>query len=140
MENVTGFIERDSSGVTLEVVNIGCYSEVLAYDNSTRSFPVRTNISNETCPIIIGEQLNSIENLVCTYVFSLINVAYVATNTSPTVGPDATAIVVGVLMVMAVMAVIFMIVVILLCKWKRCPCVRGSVDKIPCTVIDTMAR
>ena len=63
MRNVTGFIERDSNGVTLEVANIGCYSEVLAYDNSTRSFPVRTNISNETCPIIIGEQLNSIENL-----------------------------------------------------------------------------
>ena len=31
VENVTGFIERDSNGVTLEVANIGCYSEVLAY-------------------------------------------------------------------------------------------------------------
>ena len=54
VENVTGFIERDSNGVTLEVANIGCYSEVLAYDNSTRSIPIRTNISltdisNEAC-------------------------------------------------------------------------------------------
>ena len=52
MENVTGFIERDSNGVTLEVANIGCYSEVLAYDNSTGSLPVKTNISSETCPAI----------------------------------------------------------------------------------------
>ena len=60
VENVTGFIERDSNGVTLEVANIGCYSEVLAYDNSTGSLPVRTNISltdisNEACPSIGGE-------------------------------------------------------------------------------------
>ena len=34
MENVT---ERDSSGVTLEVANIGCYSEVLAYEVTTMS-------------------------------------------------------------------------------------------------------
>ena len=60
VENVTGFIERDSNGVTLEVANIGCYIEVLAYDNSTGSLPVRTDISqiditNEMCPIVSGE-------------------------------------------------------------------------------------
>ena len=52
VENVTGFIERDINGVTLEVANIGCYSEVLAYDHGTGSLPVNTNISNETCPAI----------------------------------------------------------------------------------------
>ena len=30
VENVTGFIERDSNGVTREVANIACYIEVLA--------------------------------------------------------------------------------------------------------------
>ena len=50
VENVTGFIERDSNGVTLEMANIGCYSEVLAYDDSIGSLPVRTNISSESCP------------------------------------------------------------------------------------------
>ena len=50
VENVTGFIERDSNRVTLEVANIGSYSEVLAYDDSIGSLPVTTNISNGTCP------------------------------------------------------------------------------------------
>ena len=60
MENVTGFIERDSNGVTLEVANIGCYSEVLAYDNPTISkiLPVRTSIiTSDTCPIITGNTI-----------------------------------------------------------------------------------
>ena len=54
MENVTGFIERDSNGVTLEVANIGSYSEVLAYDNTTidEILPVKTSIINsDMCPI-----------------------------------------------------------------------------------------
>ena len=57
VENVTGFIERDSNGVTLEVANIGCYSEVLAYDNTTINeiLPVRTSINtNDTCLITTG--------------------------------------------------------------------------------------
>ena len=61
VENVTGFIERDSNGVTLEVANIGSYSEVLAYDKySIESLPVRTNISNEACPSIniVGKLLS----------------------------------------------------------------------------------
>ena len=58
VENVTGFIKRDSNGVTLEVANIGCYSEVLAYDNSTGSIPVKTNILlTETCSSIGGKSL-----------------------------------------------------------------------------------
>ena len=61
VENVTGFIERDVNGVTLEVANIGCYSEVLAYDNATTTIEilrVRTSINtNDTCPITTGKQL-----------------------------------------------------------------------------------
>ena len=58
VENVTGFIERDSNGVTLEVANIGCYSEVLAYDSCTGSLPVKTNIPlTETCSSIGGKSL-----------------------------------------------------------------------------------
>ena len=53
VENVTGFIERDSNGVTLEVANIGCYGEVIAYDNATINeiLPVRTSITDEACII-----------------------------------------------------------------------------------------
>ena len=58
VENVTGFIERDS---TQEVVTIGCYSEVLAYANTTTTtidHPVRTSINtSDTCPITTGKQL-----------------------------------------------------------------------------------
>ena len=65
VENVTGFIERDSDGVTLEVPNIGCYSEVLAYDNDTITgfLLVRTSIiTSDTCPITTaGKQLHPIE-------------------------------------------------------------------------------
>ena len=53
VENVTGFIERDSNG--LEVANIGCYSEVLAYDNNTRSLAVKASIivTSAICPTTI---------------------------------------------------------------------------------------
>ena len=37
VENVTGFIERDSNGVTLEVANIDCYIKLLTYDVTTRN-------------------------------------------------------------------------------------------------------
>ena len=49
VENVTGFIERDSH-VTLELGD-GCYSEVLAYDwekdNSTGIVPQRAQVTND---------------------------------------------------------------------------------------------
>ena len=45
VENVTGFIERDSNGVTLEMDNIGCYSEVLAYENITGVLPFNKSIN-----------------------------------------------------------------------------------------------
>ena len=64
VENVTGFIERDSNGVTLEVANIGCYSEVLAYEVTTRSRyqlapedRALPSISSELCPISTGEKV-----------------------------------------------------------------------------------
>ena len=48
VENMTGFIEGDSNGATLEVANIGCYSDVLAYDiNSIGSLPVRTSVNSK---------------------------------------------------------------------------------------------
>ena len=60
VENVTGFIERDSNGVTLEVANIGCYREVLAYDN-IESLPVITDISHIIlCLVTTGKQLSII--------------------------------------------------------------------------------
>ena len=50
LEDVTGFIERDSQGVSIMIDNLGCYSEVMAHDNTTGSLPVRTSIlTNETC-------------------------------------------------------------------------------------------
>ena len=60
VENVTGFIERDSNGGTLEVANIGCYGEVLAYENTTIDdiLPVRTSIiTSDTCPITTGNTI-----------------------------------------------------------------------------------
>ena len=62
VENVTGFIERDSNGVTLEVANIGCYSEVLAYDDNSINeiIPVRTGINHsefEACIITTGKAI-----------------------------------------------------------------------------------
>ena len=55
VENVTDFIQRDSN-VYIEVANIGCYSEVLAYDNTTigEILPVRTSIIDEACLITTG--------------------------------------------------------------------------------------
>ena len=60
VENVTGFIERGSNGVTLEVANIGSYSEVLAHDNTTISeiLPIRTSINtSDMCLITTGNTI-----------------------------------------------------------------------------------
>ena len=57
MGNITGTIKRtNSEGDLLNISNIGCYKEVLAYDwesdNTTGTISIRENInSNETCPI-----------------------------------------------------------------------------------------
>ena len=61
VENVTGFIERDSNGVTLEVANIGCYSEVLAYDDIIINgiFSVRTSINHSEACLITGKAINT---------------------------------------------------------------------------------
>ena len=53
VENVTGFIEREDS---LEVTNIGCYREVLAYDNNTEFLPVNKS-TNDISDICNGKQL-----------------------------------------------------------------------------------
>ena len=54
VENVTGFIEKDGN-VTLEVADIGSYSEVLGYDDDTGSLdlPIKARITNETCLLMI---------------------------------------------------------------------------------------
>ena len=49
--NITGIINRTSSeGVLIDVPNIGCYREVLAFDlesdNTTGTLPVRRNITS----------------------------------------------------------------------------------------------
>ena len=57
-ENMTGFIERDSQGVSIMIDNLGCYSEVMAHDNTTGSLPVRTStLTNETCHIYTSKEL-----------------------------------------------------------------------------------
>ena len=39
VQSEAGFIKRDSYGVTLEVADIGIYSEILAYDITSRNVP-----------------------------------------------------------------------------------------------------
>ena len=56
MENVTGFIERGSNKVTLEMVDVGCYNEVLAYDNTTIFFlseQASTLVKDAPSPLVI---------------------------------------------------------------------------------------
>ena len=60
LEDVTGFIERDSQGVSIMIDNLGCYSEVMAHDNTTGSLPVRASIlTNETCHIYTSKELDN---------------------------------------------------------------------------------
>ena len=101
MENVTGFIERDSNGVTREVVNIGCYSEVLAYDNATTTtinHPVRTIINtSDTCPITTGKQLLLKIPAFCMLTLTLASPPDPSTTTPPpSGGPNVAAIVGGI--------------------------------------------
>ena len=120
VENVTGFIERDSNGVTLEVANIGCYSEVLAYENTTINeiLPVRTSINtNETCPIVTGKQLPlkiPILRAFCMLTLTLASPPDPSTTTPPpSGGPNVGAIVGGI--VGGVLALIAVLVVVLCC-------------------------
>ena len=74
VNNVAGFIERDSNEVTLEVANIGCYSEVLAYDSTTIDdiLPVRTRINTSSvCPITTGNYVHYIYISLVGYTFCL---------------------------------------------------------------------
>ena len=125
MENVTGFIERDSNGVTLEVANIGCYGEVIAYDNATINeiLPVRTSITVEACIIttsgIIMFTVLHAFNDVCVHLDSP-----TIAPTSPSSGtltPTITAlisVVVVVVVVAVVLAVMLFIVFFVLYKGK----------------------
>lgn len=65
LEDVTGFIAMDSIGETVEVVNIGCYTDLLAYDWKigmpiTTSLPVRAtfNFTSEECTLTGQESLD----------------------------------------------------------------------------------
>ena len=60
MENVTGYVEREGNGVTVEVAGVDSYNEVLAYENALlliRNFTeengllIRRNITAEPCPV-----------------------------------------------------------------------------------------
>ena len=118
MENVTGFIERDSNGVTLEVANIGCYSEVLAYDN-IESLPVITNISHNIilCLVTTGKQL-----YIHNYYLDLdpYNVIVLLEGT-PSGEFNVTAVVVGVV-VFVIVAMVLVLAVVLSCTFfvRRC--------------------
>ena len=52
MENVTGYVEREGNGMTVEVADVDSYSEVLAYDNTSGIHPIRVQIKDELCPTI----------------------------------------------------------------------------------------
>ena len=131
VENVTGFIESDSNGVTLEVVYIGCYSEVLAYDNTTTStttieiLPVRTCINtSETCPITIGKQLLLKIPILCAFCMLTLTLASPpdpsTTTPPPSGGPNVAAIaggIVGVILAVLV-AVLVVVLVVVLCLYK----------------------
>ena len=64
VENVTGFIERDSNGVTLEVANIGCYTVKYWPMNSPQGVDIsllqiteQASPLNYICPIGTGERV-----------------------------------------------------------------------------------
>ena len=116
MENVTGFIENDSNGVTREVANIGCYGEVIAYDNATINeiLPVRTSITDEACiittsGIIMFTVLHAFSD-VCVHLDSP-----TIAPTSPSTGtltPTITALI-SVVVVVVVVAVILAVILII---------------------------
>ena len=55
LETITGFIDRSTASVSIMVANIGCYSEVLAYANTTGVLPVRAKITtDEECTVSTG--------------------------------------------------------------------------------------
>ena len=123
MENVTGFIKRDSNGVTLEVVNIGCYSEVLAYDNATTTtidHLVRTSINaSEACLITTGKQLPLKICILCAFCMLTLTLASPpgpSTTTPPTSGgPNVGAIVGGIVGGLILVAVLVVVLVVVLC-------------------------
>ena len=72
LDDVTGFIAIDSIGETIEVANIGCYVDLLAYDWEigmpiSSSTPVRAtfNFTNEEC-LLTGQ-----ESIVCNCIYLL---------------------------------------------------------------------
>ena len=56
VENITGSIDRDTSGESIVVANLGCYSEVLAYVNITGGLPTRASVNIDMeCSITSGK-------------------------------------------------------------------------------------
>ena len=129
VENVTGFIERDSDGVTREVVFIGCYSEVLAYDNATtideiEILPVRTSINtSEACPIVTGKQLPlkiPILHAFCMLTLTLASPSDPSTTTPPpSGGPNIAAIVGGIVggLILAVLIAVLVVAILVALCW-----------------------
>ena len=123
---MTGFVERDSNGVTREVDDIGCYSEVLAYDNTTINeiLPVWTSINtSDTCPITTGKQLPSKIPILCT--FCMLNLTLASppdpstTTPPPSGGPNVGAIVGGIVggLILAVLIGVLVVVLVVVLCW-----------------------
>ena len=125
VENVAGFIGRDSNGVTLEVANIGCFSEVLAYDSTTIDdiLPVRTRINTSSvCPITTGNYVHYTSHWLVTH-FVYLDPPTIITSTSPSSGFTSTnialiSVVVVVVVVAVVLAVMLLIVPFMLYQNK----------------------
>ena len=128
VENVTGFIERDSNGVTLEVANIGCYSEVLAYDRTTINeiLPVRTSINTSVmCPIVTGKHVQlplkiPILRAFCMLTLTLASPPDPSTTTPPpSGGPNVGAIVGGIMAVLIAVLIVVVVVLSVSCLWYK---------------------
>ena len=114
VENVTDFIERDFN-VYIEVANIGCYSEVLAYDNTTigEILPVRTSITEEACLITTGSTYNH-NNKFCIIIGIIIILEPpTISSTSTSSGYPTSTIIVLILVVVVVVMVAVVLAVML---------------------------
>lgn len=124
VENITGTIERNSSGVYLEVVDIGCYTEVLVYVNTSGALPLSIKIdSDKLCPISTGKTTVDTSNS-RTISFTYFTIEPPSNATLPTVAPSKAVFTLpiiitvagGGLLVVIVLLVLFLVCVTIACK------------------------
>ena len=116
VKNVTGFIERDNNGVTLEVANIDCYSEVLAYDSTTIDdiLPVRTRINTSSvCPITTGNYVHYTSHWLVTH-FVYLDPPTIITSTSPSSISGFTSTIIALISVVVVVVVVAVVLAVML--------------------------